>query len=140
MNNKLYESGFIAIPIQEQEGISLSPNFMVIENIFGKVKTDIPTLGVTDCMQSAYKIVYREILPPNEVKPEDFREVIMEQDNQPIPIDLVPAFGSFERLLHSKTQVNNMLSLFSFRGVLEGFIPIIDERILEQIISENNNI
>lgn len=138
MDNKLIQSGIIAIPVSFQEGIALSPNFMVIENIFGKLKTNIPTLGEVDCMQSVYKIVYREVLPATETKPEDFREVIIEQANQPIPIDLVPAFGSYQRLLYSKTQVNSMLSLFSFRGVLEGFIPIIDEDVLEQIILENN--
>lgn len=138
MNNKLYEAGFIAIPLKQQEGIPLSPNFMIVENIFNKVKAEIPTIGITDCMNSMYKIVYREILPATETKQEDFREVLLEQANQAIPIDLIPAFGSYERLLASKEQVDGMLSLFSFRGVLEGFVPIIDEEVVNNILEEIN--
>ena len=140
MNTKLYQARFIAIPLKQQEGIPLSPNFMIVENIFDKVQADIPTIGIMDCMNSSYKIVYREILPATETKSEDFREVLLEQANQAIPIDLIPAFGSYERLLASKEQVDSMLSLFSFRGVLEGFIPIIDELVLHDIIENENQI
>ena len=51
---------------------------------------------------------------------------------------VIDAFGSYERLLASKEQVDGMLSLFSFRGVLEGFVPIIDEEVVNNILEEIN--
>ena len=68
MDSRLYSAGYLALPLKANEGHPLNPqpNFMVIENIFGKLTAILPVLGETLCKQSAYKLVFREILSASE--------------------------------------------------------------------------
>ena len=94
-------------------------------------------LGDTICAQSVYKIVFREILPysPELNRNEEMREIVYEHQNQPIPLNIVPAFSSYELLLQNKDQINLLLSLFQFRGLLQGFQLIIDEDKVNEILT-----
>lgn len=140
MDNRLYQAGYLAIPLKVNEGHSLSPqpNFMVIENVFGKLTATLPVLGDTLCKQSVYKLVFREILLANEElgRAEQLNEIIYENTNQPIPASISSAFDTYENLKTYINEVNGMLSLFQFRGVLTGFRLIIDEDKVKEIITD----
>lgn len=138
IDNRLIQSGYLAIPLKVNVNSTLNPqpNWLVIENIFSKINAYLPSLGDTICAQSLYKIVYREILPysPELNRLEEMREISYEYQNQPIPLSVVPAFSSYELLLQNKDQINFLLSLFQFRGILEGFQLIIDEDKINKIL------
>lgn len=138
MDIRLYQSSYLAIPLLYNEGHALNPqpNFLVIENIFGRSKAEIPTIGEVVVANAIYKIVYREILPANEQlsRGEEMREIIYESANQAVPMIIVPALSDYEYLSQQVAQVNGMLSLFQFRGVLAGFQLIIDESKMSEII------
>jgi len=140
MDSRLYQAGYLAIPLKANEGHSLNPQptFMVIENIFGRTKAELPMLGDVVVANSSYKLVYREILKANEQlgRGETTREIIYENENQYVPIVIVPALSDYEYLKASLKQVSEMLSLFQFRGVLSGFQLIIDETVLDEIIAD----
>lgn len=142
MDSRLYQSSFLAIPLKANEGHSLfpQPNFLVIENIFGRAKAEIPTMGEVVVQNSVYKIVYREILAANEELGggEEMREIVYESANQAVPILIVPALSDYSYLTASVEQVNAMLSLFRFRGSLAGFQLIVDEDKVEEIIADLN--
>lgn len=138
MDNRLYQSGYLAIPIKANENNPLfpQPNWMVIENIFGKLTATLPVLGETLCKQSVYKLVFREILLANEElgRAEQMNEIIYENTNQPIPAVISGAFDTHEILKTYINEVNQMLSLFQFRGKLQGFVLEVDETALAAII------
>lgn len=67
---------------------------------------------------------------------ETTREIIYENENQYVPIVIVPALSDYEYLKASLKQVSEMLSLFQFQGVLSGFQLIIDETVLDEIIAD----
>lgn len=138
MDSRLYSAGYLAIPLKANEGHSLNPqpNFMVIENIFGRTKAEIPTLGDVVVANSQYKLVHREILEANEElgRGETMREIVYENENQYVPIMIVPALSDYSYLKTAIEQVNGMLSIFQFRGVLQGFQLIIDEEKVDEII------
>lgn len=142
MDSRFYSAGYLAIPLEANETTPLfklhpQPNWLVIDNIFGKLETVLPVLGNTICRQTVYKIVYRETLEANEQlgRPKEIREIVYENTNQPIPITIVPAFDSHEALQQYVSQVNELLALFQFRGVLEGFTLKIDESVLTEILT-----
>ena len=141
MDSRLMSANYFAIPLEINEGSSLlpQPNWLIIDNIFGKLVTELPTLGNVICAQSVYKLVYREILPANTDlgRVEEMREVIYENQNQPIPISVVPYFSSYEILKTHIDEVNMLLSLFQFRGVLTNFKLKVDENLVDLILSEN---
>lgn len=141
MDNRLMSANYFAIPLEINEGSSLfpQPNWLIIDNIFGKLTLELPTLGNVICAQSVYKLVYREILPANIDlgRVEEMREVIYENQNQPIPISVVPYFSSYEILKTHIDEVNMLLSLFQFRGVLTNFKLKVDENLVDLILSEN---
>jgi len=138
MDVRLYQAGYLAIPLKANVLHSLSPqpNFLVIENIFGRANAEIPTMGLTVVANSLYKIVYREILAANEElgRGEEMREIVYETANQYVPMLIVPALSDYEYLTASVENVNTMLSLFQFRGSLAGFQLIVDETALAAII------
>lgn len=139
MDNRLFSSNYIAIPLLANENLVLSPqpNWIVIDNIFGKLTQNLPELGETICSQSIYKIVYREILPENVElgRTEEMREIIYEQQNQAIPINVISYFSSHQSVSEHITEINYLLSLFHFRGVLSEFNLIIDEVKLNEILN-----
>lgn len=141
MDNRLMSANYFAIPLEINEDSSLfpQPNWLIIDNIFGKLTSELPTLGNVICAQSVYKLVYREILPANTDlgRVEEMREVIYENQNQPIPISVVPYFSSYEILKTHIDEVNMLLSLFQFRGVLTNFKLKVDENLVDLILSEN---
>lgn len=138
MDKRLFQAGYLAIPLKANENSILNPqpNFLVIENIYGTTKAELPTLGSVVVANSVYKLVFREILAENESlgRGEVMREVQYEYENQFVPIVIVPALSDYEYLSQSITQVNQMLSLFQFRGILTGFQLIIDEDKINEII------
>lgn len=139
MDSRLYSAGYLAIPLKANENSTLNPqpNWLVIENVFGKLTAALPVLGETLCKQSAYKLVFREILSASEElgRSEQLNEIVYENTNQPIPIQIAGAFDTHENLLLYVTNVNQMLALFQFRGVLQGFQLIVDEVKLNEIIN-----
>ena len=140
MDSRLYQANVLAIPIKANENSIITagqPNFMVIDNIFGTLRANLPVLGDTVCMQTTYKLVFREILPtaPELGRPEEMREVIWEYANQPVPVTIVPALASYQALQASVTDVNQLLALFQFRGVLAGFGLEIDTDVLTEILT-----
>jgi hypothetical protein len=138
MDSRLYSAGYLAIPLKANENSTLNPqpNFIVIENISGRTKAEIPTLGDVVVANSQYKLVYREILEASEQlgRAETMREIIYENENQYVPIMIVPALSDYGYLSQALPQVNGMLSIFQFRGVLSGFVLEIDENKIAEII------
>ena len=142
MENQLFQSGYLSIPLKINENLTLNPqpNWMIIENVFGKVTTTLPMLGTVICSQSTYKLVYREMLEESiELnRPKEMREVIYEYQNQSIPVDFVPYFSSHQKLNEHIVEVNQLLSLFNFRGILANFQLEIDQDKLIEIINQTN--
>lgn len=138
MDIRLYQASYLAIPLLHNEGHALNPqpNFLVIDKIQGRGKAVVPTMGEIVVSFADYKIVYREILQANEQlgRGEEVREIIYDFATQAVPMLIVPALSDYEYLSQSIAQVNGMLSLFQFRGVLAGFQLIIDESKMSEII------
>lgn len=138
MDIRLYQASYLAIPLLHNEGHGLSPqpNFLVIDKIQGRGKAVVPTMGEIVVSFADYKIVYREILQANEQlgRGEEVREIVYDFATQVVPMLIVPALSDYEYLSQSIAQVNGMLSLFQFRGVLSGFQLIIDESKMSEII------
>lgn len=139
MDKRLYYSSNLAIPLKVNEGHPIGaaqPNFLVINDIRGKNKVELPVIGDTICKIAHYKIVHREILPLSEElhRPEEVREVVWEEAYQAVPASIVEALTDYSFLQPSIAQVNFLLNLFQFRGLLSGFKLIIDEVALQDII------
>lgn len=138
MEKKLLRAGYLAIPLVHNSGLSLNPqpNLLLVESIGGSDMATLPVLGEVMCRESYYRFVYREILLANAelMRPEEIREVVYESGIQWVPIPIVPALNSYELLSQYKQEVNSMLSLFTFRGCLEGFSVQIDSNVLNQIL------
>lgn len=139
MDKRLYSAPYLAIPLTQNTNSTLSPqpNFLVIENIFGRMEAEIPTMGTMVCANSMYKLVYREILPANEQlgRVEEMREIVYEAANQAVPMLIVPALSDYNYLLAGIANVNQMLQLFQFRGVLQGFQLSVDATVLNEILT-----
>ena len=90
IDSRLTSAGIIAIPLETNVGNTLNPqpNWLVIDNLFNKLDAEIPDLGILPCVNSIYRIVYREILPPVLNRPEILSEIVYEQDNQAVPISI----------------------------------------------------
>ena len=142
MDKRLYQSGHIAIPLSANIGHTLSPqpNFFIVEDIRGKNKVELPVLGDTICKIAQYKIVYREILPASVElnRMEEVREILYEQAYQAVPTSIVEPLTDYSFLVNKLVDVNFMLGLFQFRGVLQGFQLIIDTDKLQDIIDTEN--
>lgn len=138
MDSRLYQAEYLGIPLKHNDGHALNPqpNFLIIEQIQGRLKAEIPTMGEVVAANSNYKIVYREILEANQElgRGEEIREILYERATQAVPMIIVPALSDYEYLIQAIPQVNEMLSLFQFRGVLAGFQLIIDEDKMSEII------
>lgn len=138
---KLQESGIIAIPIEQIEGLKPSPNFLIFQNQFGKLKAPFQNLKTgeiedTDCVKTVYTIVNREFLEPNEfhIEREMIERSLLNSENLSIPVDLLPLFFTYERIKANIKLVNLALSKFTFRGSLSTLILKVDEKILEEFI------
>ena len=143
MDSRLYQSGNIAIPLafNTEHPIQVGqPNFLIVDEIRGKTKVELPVLGDTICKIAQYRIVYREILPASEElhRMEEMREVIWENAYQAVPTSVVEALTDYSFLIDKITEVNFMLNLFQFRGVLQGFQLAIDVVKLQDIIDTEN--
>lgn len=148
MNNykTLTQAGVIAIPLKSKEESNLNPhpNYIVFDNVFGKIKAESPNIQngnieVVDCMQTVYKIVYREVLEETVNKPEEFIErTILPQENLAIPAMMVPIIFTHQSIKENLAIVNLALSRFSFRGVLSNLVLEVDEQALDEIIELEN--
>lgn len=137
MDKRLTQAGIIAVPLQQVgTGLNPKPNFLIIDNIFDVIQAEIPTMGIVTCMNSMYKLVYREILPEGLGRRNEMREIPFEAENQPIPIQIVPALSTHATVAANLPTINAMLSLFQFRGVLSSLTLVIDETKLNQIIND----
>jgi len=142
MDKRLYQSGNIAIPllINPEHAVNPQPNFLIIEDIRGKTKVELPVLGDTVCKIAQYKIVYREILEASVElhRMEEMREIVYESAYQPVPTGIVEALTDYSFLINKVDEVNYMLNLFQFRGVLYNYQLIIDTEKLQDIIDTEN--
>jgi len=130
MNNQLnlFNAGKIAIPLKEQANSELNPqpNFLIIENIFDYMLRQFPNaqgvLEETECMNSLMKLVYREVLPAENGKVEEIREVLLDNiGNIAIPEDYVFIFKNHQRMIENAQVINMFLPFFQFRGILKNF-------------------
>jgi hypothetical protein len=91
-------------------------------------------------MQTAYKVVFREILEETEIKPEEFIErVLLPSENLAIPVEMIPVIFTHQNIKQNIQLVNLALSRFSFRGVLSNLVLEVDENVLDEIIAEEAN-
>ena len=89
-------------------------------------------------IQTTKKILEMKILLNtyyNISRSEEMREIVYEYANQAIPINVLPYFSSYESLSANLTEVNMLLNLFQFRGVLSNFKLKVDEVLLEEILT-----
>ena len=140
--SQLTQAGIIAIPIENKEGLNSSSNFLIFSAQFGKVKAPFQSFTTgeieeTDCVMTAYKVVNREFLEPNEFHPnrEMIERSLLPEENLAIPVDLLPLFFSYERIKANIQIVNLALSKFTFRGSLSALTLKVDETILEELIN-----
>lgn len=127
-------SQYTAIPLKRNEDSELNPqpNFLVIDNVFN-IRTAPVTLPdgstvETECQTIAMRIVYRENLPEVEGKEASFREVVFDEpDNVDIPYLYLLQVRNQAALVENEETVNLWLSLFQFRGCLEGFQMVFDK-------------
>lgn len=136
MDLKLIEAGYLAIPLKANVNSTLNPqpNFLIIDNLYGRLKADIPTIGTMVCQNGKYYICSRKLVEATESRPAYMEEVIYTSDVQAVPVVIVPALSDYEYLSEGVAQVNGMLSLFGFRGSLSGFILEVDTDVLAEII------
>ena len=136
IDSRLTSAGIIAIPLETNVGNTLNPqpNWLVIDNLFNKLDAEIPDLGILPCVNSIYRIVYREILPPVLNRPEILSEIVYEQDNQAVPISISSALYSYQTIFDNLDTINKMLSKFQFRGILEKFTLKVDEKVLAELL------
>lgn len=134
MENRLYRAGIIAIPLLSN---IYNANFLVIDRLLGKTLTRLPNSNnISDAVMISYRIVNREILQSTMGKQEELIErELIPSEVLPIPIDILPKIFSFERIKNNIEDVNYLLSLFSFRGILEGLILQVDLENVNLILS-----
>lgn len=136
IDSRLKSAGIIAIPLKVNDSkLNPQPNWLVIDNLFGKLDAEIPDLGILPCINSVYRIVYREILPPVLKREEILSEIVYEQANQAVPISISSALYSYKTILENLETINMLLSKFQFRGILEGFVLKVDETVLNELIN-----
>jgi hypothetical protein len=139
IDNRLTTSSYISIPLKKIETCTLNPqpNWLIIENVFGKEIVNLPYLGTTVCARSVYKIVFREILParPDLTRIEEMRELIYEDTNLNVPLSIIPALSSHQTVYDNIANINYLLNFFEFRGVLEDFKLEVDDVVLLDIIT-----
>lgn len=132
-------AGVLAIPIKANLNSTLNPqpNFMVVDAMHTPQKGTLPMLGEVLCINTVYKLVYREVLPASiELnRPEEIREVVWEYANQLVPMSIAEALSSYEVLNTKVAEVNMLLGLFQFRGILAGFVLEIDTNVLTEILT-----
>ena len=147
MNQLLKQAGIIAIPLKIREEANLGilhPNFLVFDTQSGKTKSLSPNIQTgmledVDCVQTVYKIVYREILNKTETKPEEFIErILLPYENLQIPVYMLPIIFTHKSIKENLAIVNLALSRFSFRGVLSNLVLEVDEDVLDEIIAQEN--
>lgn len=142
MDIRLYQLGvgLISIPLKKT---GMFPNFLVIEQQYGchrakQINFTTGEVEVMDCATANYKLVLREVLEPNEKYPEEgTREsVLFPLEPISLPIDLIPAIVTHQRVKANLQVVNALLSLFSFRGALSEFSLEVDEDVLDEILAD----
>ena len=147
MNQLLKQAGIIAIPLKIREEANLGvlhPNFLVFDTQSGRNKSFSPNIQTglleeVDCVQTVFKIVYREILAETETKQEEFIErILLPYENLQIPVSMLPIIFTHSRIKENLAIVNLALSRFSFRGVLSNLVLEVDEEVLDQIIMQEN--
>jgi len=138
---QLTQAGIIAIPIEKNEDLKPSPNFLVFDNQLGKIKSPFANLQTgeieeMECVITTYKIVNREILEPNEFHSnrEMIERSLLPLENLSVPVDLLPLFFSHQRIKDNINLVNLALSKFTFRGSLSELLLKVDETELDNFI------
>ena len=138
---KLTQAGIIAIPIEQNGDLKPSPNFLIFDNQFGKLKSPFKNLQTgeieqTDCVMTTYKIVNREFLEPTIAHPnrEMIERSLLPLENLAVPVDLLTLFFSHQRIKDNINIVNLALSKFSFRGSLLELVLKVDETVLDSFI------
>jgi len=138
---QLTQAGIIAIPIEQNGDLKPSPNFLIFDNQFGKLKAPFKNLQTgeieqTDCVMTTYKIVNREILEPTVVHPnrEMIERSLLPLENLAVPVDLLTLFFSHQRIKDNINIVNLALSKFTFRGSLLELVLKVDETVLDSFI------
>jgi hypothetical protein len=140
---QLTQAGIIAIPIEQNEDLKPSPNFLIFDNQFGKTKAPFTNLQTgeieeADCVMTTYKIVNREILEPTVAHPnrEMIERSLLPLENLAVPVDLLTLFFSHQRIKDNVNIVNLALSKFSFRGSLSELVLKVDETVLDSFIEQ----
>jgi len=147
MNQQLYQAGIIAIPLlaAEATAVPLYPNFFVIENQFGNTTAVFPNLttGIpenTICVNINYKLVYREILPATNGKPESFIERKLQDLEQiQMPMEMILLAKNHAAVKANADLIDQVLAMFQFRGIFEELVMKIDRPKLDQILESINN-
>ncbi len=144
MDNRLLQAGIIAIPIKPKPESELKP--MPTHIVFNEQsgRYDFPQINFTtgqieqmDCVKTTYSIVARSILYPTESRPQEtyIERVLQPSEDLYVPVDLLTTFFSYERIKANVGLINTVLSLFVFRGDLEGFVMEVDEGAVDEILS-----
>lgn len=144
---QLTQAGIIAIPIEKNEDLKPSPNFLIFDNQFGKTKSPFANLQTgeiqeMDCVMTTYKIVNREFLEPNEFHPnrEMIERSLLPLENLAVPVDLLTLFFSHQRIKDNINLVNLALSKFTFRGSISELAMKVDETVLDSFIEQPSEI
>ena len=121
----------IALPLKPQPDCELNPepNFLIMENIWTEdyiykamFPPNHPSAVMVECARARMRLVYREMLPADEYKPTEMREVIFdEMGTLDFPEEYIGLFNRHDRAIKSETLINSLLAMFQFRGCLKGY-------------------
>ena len=136
---------FIAIPLKHQEDSTLNPqpNFLVIERVFDYLTVPLKQPDGSEvsveCQNTLMKLVYREILEEKEGREEIIREMVLDEvGNIYLPFVYIPKIRNHEALIENEKFVNHWMTMFSFRGVLEGFKVEYDPKKSQEYLNMQN--
>lgn len=120
---------FVAIPLKYQEESTLNPqpNFLIIEKVFDYITVPIKNPDgsevLVECQNTLMRLVYREILPEGLGKSEEIREIVLDDvGNIHLPYIYISRIRNQHALKDNEEFVNHWMSMFAFRGILEGYI------------------
>ncbi len=145
MEEILYNSQMIAIPVKQKPGIESSlglaePNFFCIEGVKELTEMLFPdsegNLQVTTAFDCFFKLVHREVLPQNAFFPVQY----IERGFIPIEVRSFPAFilpmvKSHLTIKQNIEYLNQCFELFEFRGILKDLKLQIDADVLDLILN-----
>ena len=134
---------FITIPLKHQEDSLLNPqpNFLVIDKVFGyntvPLKQPDGSEALVECQNTLMRLVYREVLEEDNEREGVIREIVMDEiGNIYLPFMYIPKVRNHEALVQNEDFVNHWMTMFSFRGVLEGFNVEYDKERSEEYLEK----